>query len=50
MTALNNLGESKTLQLLTRYRTKRQKYNFVRILMLNSLLVLMGLIALYMFI
>ena len=42
MTGLNNLGESRSLQLLTRYRTKRQKPNFVRILMLNSLLVLMG--------
>jgi hypothetical protein len=47
MTAMNKLGASRSLQLLTTYKTKRQKNNFVKKVMFGVLLSLTGLMAVY---
>ena len=47
MTAMNKLGASRSLQLLTTYKTKRQKNNFVKKVMFGVLLTLTGLMAVY---
>ena len=47
MTAMSKLGASRSLQLLTTYKTKRQKNNFVKKVMVGVLLSLTGLMAVY---